>query len=97
MDLLLPSLEYVPCLAAFGSIRRNLIEALFMKLEAKQVAILRHPETDTPVGKLYLWETGEVDPMWFDAEILDAIAYPLPNESPNWAKCEVVPGNWTVI
>lgn len=57
-----------------------------MKLEARQVAILRHPKNNTPVGKLYLWGTGEVDPMWFDAELLDAVPDPLPGESPNWAR-----------
>ncbi len=57
-----------------------------MKLEAKQVAILRNPVTHETVGKLYLWETGEVDPMWFDEEILDAVAEPLAGESPNWTK-----------
>lgn len=56
-----------------------------MKQEASQVAILRHPRTAKVVGKLYLWETGEVDPMWIDDEILDAIAEPLPGESFKWA------------
>lgn len=55
-----------------------------MKLEANQVAILRHPKTGALVGKLYLWETGEVDPMWTDEEILHATADPLPGESPTW-------------
>lgn len=54
-------------------------------LEAKQVAILRNPVTREIVGKLYLWETGEVDPMWFDAELLDAVAEPLTGESSDWA------------
>lgn len=64
------------------------------KLEAKQVAILRHPETNTPVGKLYVWETGEVDPMWFDAELLGAVAEPLTGENPDWAnwKLDVASG-----
>jgi len=35
--------------------------------------------------KLYLWETGEVDPMWIDDEALDAITEPLPGESFKWA------------
>lgn len=54
-------------------------------LEARQIAILRHPKTGQPVGKLYLWETGEADPMWFGDEVLNAIADPLPGESQDWA------------
>ena len=61
-----------------------------MKLEAKQVAILRHPETNTPVGKLYLRETGEGDPMWFNAECLNAVAEPLAGESPDWSNWKLV-------
>lgn len=57
-----------------------------MKLEAKQVAVLRHPRTWAIVGKLYVWDTGEADPMWFDEELTDAIADPLPGESSRWAK-----------
>jgi len=56
-----------------------------MKREASQVAILRHPQTLAIVGKLYLWESGEVDPMWTDEEVQDAIAEPLPGESLVWA------------
>jgi len=54
------------------------------KLEAKQVAILRHPKTSEIVGRLYLWETGEVDPMWLKEEVVTAIAEPLPGESDRW-------------
>ena len=42
-----------------------------MKLEARQVAILRHPKTGAKVGKLYLWETGPID---------NAVVEPLSNE-----------------
>ena len=59
------------------------------KLEAKQVALLRHPNTREVVGKLYHWESGGADPMWTDEEVLDAIAEPLPGESSEWA-------NWTL-
>lgn len=57
-----------------------------MKLEAKQVALLRHPKTWAMVGKLYVWDTGEADPMWFAEELPDAIAEPLPGESACWAR-----------
>ena len=60
-----------------------------MRLEAKQVAILRNPVTHEIVGRLYLWESGEVDSMWFDAELADAIVEPLAGENPDWA-------NWTL-
>lgn len=56
-----------------------------MKREARQVAILLHPETNSPVGKLYLWETGEVDPMWLDGEISNPVVKPMAGESLNWA------------
>ena len=57
-----------------------------MKLEARQVAVLLHQDSKAPVGKLYLWQSGEADPMWFDEEFLDAIVEPLPDESCEWAK-----------
>ena len=60
-----------------------------MKSEAKLVAILRHPKTGVIVGNLYLWESGEADPMWFDKEVLNAIVDPLPGESSDWA-------NWSL-
>lgn len=60
-----------------------------MRLEAKQVAILRNPVTHEMVGRLYLCESGEVDPMWFDTELADAIVEPLAGENPDWA-------NWTM-
>lgn len=60
-----------------------------MKLEAKQVAILRNPTTGDVVGKLYLWETGEADPMWLNEVVTNAIAEPLPSEDPDWM-------NWTL-
>ncbi len=55
------------------------------RFEAHQVALLKHPKSGELVGRLYLWENGEVDPMWFGEEVIDAIADPLPGESPNWA------------
>ena len=55
-----------------------------MKLEAKQVAILRHPETKTVVGKLYLWETGAADPMWLNEEFSNPVIEPLPGERLSW-------------
>jgi len=60
-----------------------------MKNEARQVAILLDPETGRIVGKLYLWETGEADPMWIKEEVLDVIVEPLPSENPKWE-------NWTL-
>lgn len=56
-----------------------------MKLEARQVAILRHPETGVLVGKLYVWENGDADPLWSNNEVAGAIAVPLPGENLDWA------------
>jgi hypothetical protein len=59
-----------------------------MKLEAKHVAFLRHPESGTVIGKLYLWECGEAEPMWLGEEVSEFIVDPLPGECSDWA-------NWT--
>ena len=74
---------------AHNEVALNLTTVPPMKSEARQVAILRHPQSLLPVGKLYLWNTGEVDPLWLGDEVADAIAEPLPCESNVWA-------NWTL-
>jgi len=56
-----------------------------MKNEARVVAILKHPRTHNIVGSLYLWNTGEADPMWIDDEILSATAEPTEGESESWS------------
>lgn len=72
-----------------GYLQNLVLELKSMKLEARQVAILRNPKTGDVVGKLYLWETGEADPMWFNDVVAEAIVDPLPSEDPDWA-------NWTL-
>jgi len=56
-----------------------------MKSEAKLIALLRHPTTHVVVGRLYLWESGETDPMWIEDEFLDAVAEPIAGEIDSWS------------
>lgn len=56
------------------------------KEEARLVARLVEPRNGIVVGLLYLWETGDAEPMWFNGEMQDAVSEPILDEDFVWSQ-----------
>lgn len=61
--------------------------------EARPVAIIRAADTTDFIGLLYLWEDGEVAPLWIEKDSINLRIEPLPGECPSLADWTPKEGN----